>query len=90
MSDSIRVSPQTSKVFASEARSTGSDATVIRMRIKKSHSRKPSFYTTYSSKVMPINHLYTPTQDSVIINIIHDVGGAKAPSLVYEAIAGGP
>ena len=82
-------------MMASESRSTGSDATVIRMRIKKSHaphSRKPSFYTTYSSKVMPISHYsaHSSYSESVIINIIHDDGGAKAPSLVYEAMAGGP
>ena len=90
MSVSIRISPQASKVLATEARSTGSDATVIRMRIKKFHNRKSSCYTTNSSKVMPLIHCALNPSDSVIINVIHDAGGAKAPSLIYESMAGGP
>ena len=57
MSGSIRVSPQASKVLSMETRSTGSDATVIHLRLKKSgHARKQSFYTAYNSKVQSVSN----------------------------------
>jgi hypothetical protein len=88
MSVSIRISPQASKVIALDSRSTGSDATVIHMRMKKSHARKSSFYTAYSSKVLPLRH--DTADEPCVINIIHDTGGAKAPWLICEGTTGGP
>jgi hypothetical protein len=91
MSVSIRISQQASKVLAMESRSTGSDATVIHtvihMRLKKSHARKPSFYSNYSSKVQPLR--YEAGDEPCVINIINDTGGAKAPWLICEGICEG-
>jgi hypothetical protein len=86
----IHISPlpqtlsQTSKVIALERRSTESDATVIHMRLKKSHARKSSFYTQYSSKAMP--YYAAAADEPCIINIIHESGGAKAPWLIHEGV----
>jgi hypothetical protein len=85
------------------------------MRIKKSYSRKPSYYSTYSSKIIPFSVFcrynsfsavgaagaagavgaaesssLVASDDSVIINIVHDDGGAKAPCLICEGMAEGP
>lgn len=74
-----------------ESRSTGSDAkvihTVILMRLKNPHSRKPSFYSNYNSKVLPLS---LDADEPCVINIIHDNGGAKAPLLIYEGTTTGP
>ena len=87
MSVSIRISQQASQVLAMESRSTGSDVsvinTVIHMRLKKSHARKSSFYTTYHSKVLPLRY-EAAADEPCVINIIHDKGGAKAPWLICE------
>ena len=92
MSASIRISQQASKVLAMESRSTGSDAkvihTVILMRLKNPHSRKPSFYSNYNSKVLPLS--LDAADEPCVINIIHDNGGAKAPLLIYEGTTTGP
>ncbi len=89
MSVSIRISPQASKIIAIESRSTGSDVTVIHMRLKKSHhARKSSFYTAYSSKVLPLRH--DIADEPCVIDIIHDTGGAKAPWLICEGTTSGP
>lgn len=94
VSVSVRVSPQASKVLASESRSTGSDATVIRMRMKKSHPRKPSYYSMYNSKVIPLHYYGSRhnhhNEESFIVNIIHDAGGAKAPCLIFDETTGDP
>jgi hypothetical protein len=78
MSISIRISPQTSKVLAFETRSTGSDATVVRMRVTRTQSIR-------RRTMSPSSPLSSPS-DAVIINIMHDAGGAKAPRLMHDSV----
>jgi hypothetical protein len=84
MSLSIRISPQASKVLAAEARSSAGDAAVVRLRI---HSRPHTSPRRITCKVMPLRD---ERDIPVIINMIHDSGGARAPMLLAEGTIGGP
>lgn len=65
-------------------------AFVIRMRLKpcrKSSSSSPSYYSMYTSKIIPTataTAAAATPMDSVRINIVHEAGGAKAPYLMFE------
>lgn len=76
-----RHSPQASKILAIESKSVGSCAITIQKRIRAIRNK--------SSRVMPISGGGT-SSPHVIIHMIHDAGGAKAPMLIYEGTSGGP
>jgi hypothetical protein len=74
------ISPQISRVLEMETTSSDSSAIVVRLHIKtktKSVIRKLA-RTQYSYKVMPLRD---EDDIPVIINILHGIGGAKAPYL---------
>jgi hypothetical protein len=76
MSISLRRSPQASKVLAIEAKSVASCAKTVQLRLR-----------THRSRVIPLNDM---SSTHVVIHMIHDAGGAKAPMLIWEGTTGGP
>lgn len=76
---SISISPQISRVLELESRSSDASASVVRLRIKtKKNDLHRKLKIKYSCKVMPLRD---EDDIPVIINILHGVGGAKAPYL---------
>lgn len=81
MSSMVRRSPQASKILAIDSKSVGSCAITIQKRIHAMRLNK-------SSRVIPL--MCGTSSPHVIIHMIHDAGGAKAPMLIYEGTSGGP
>lgn len=75
---SISISPQISRVMELESRSSDANANVVRLRIKTKNSVRKLNKIKYSCKVMPLRD---EDDIPVIINILHGIGGAKAPYL---------